>query len=141
MIRPRIVLDTNVLLSAIGWEGIPGKLFDFCVKGGAILITSTVLIDEFKKVVFRKKFNFIDTERKEDFFSLFTETAEITLPQTTLNLIPDDTSDNRVLECAVSGRADYIISGDKHLLSLNPFNGISILTPSHYYQSNVKSPS
>jgi putative PIN family toxin of toxin-antitoxin system len=128
----RVVLDNNVLVSAIGWEGLPGKIFESCVKGDLALILSINLLDELKNVIYRGKLAFIPDDKKEMFLSLLTEISEITMPRAKLNVILDDASDNRILECAVAGKAGYIISGDKHLLSLKTFSGIKIVTPANF---------
>lgn len=132
MNKCKIVLDTNVLVSALGWEGIPGSIFEACVKGSFTLLLSPAIFDELKTILARHKFDFIPDEEKAIFLSLLTEIAEVTSPQARLDVIPSDPTDNRILECALSANADYIVSGDKHLLSLKNFNGIKIVSPSSF---------
>jgi predicted nucleic acid-binding protein len=55
--------------------------------------------------------------------------GEIVTPRFTLDVIREDPADNRILECAVAGKADLIVSGDRHLLKLKSYEGISIVRP------------
>ena len=61
--------------------------------------------------------------------------AEIANPDFRLAAVPGDEDDNRVLECAVAGKADFIVSGDKHLLRLGSYEGIAILTVRQFLQT------
>ena len=124
----KVVLDTNVLVAALGWKGPPHKIFLHCIDGLLNLHTSPALISELEKVLSYNKFDFSNDEIKE-FVSLVIETAHIVAPAITLSVVTVDPSDNRVLECALAASADYIISGDKHLLSLHEFETIKIVAP------------
>lgn len=135
MKKIRVVLDTNILISAIGWEGKPGKILEMSVRGEIALILSPALLNEFKDIIARPKFDFIPNIKKEEFIPLLTKLSEITIPETKLNIIPVDPKDNRVLECALAGKADYIISGDKHLLDLKTLGRIKIVSPTEFLAS------
>jgi len=125
------VLDTNVLVAAFGWKGPPHKILLRCIDGLLNLHISPALIFELEKVLSYKKFNFSKDEIKE-FVALVIETAHIVAPTIMLSVLTTDESDNRVLECAQAASADYIISGDKHLLSLHEFEAIKILSPDSF---------
>ena len=127
----KVVLDTNVLVAALGWKGPPHKIFLHCIDGLLNLHTSPALISELEKVLSYNKFDFSNDEIKE-FVSLVIETAHIVAPAITLSVVTVDPSDNRVLECARAASAGYIISGDKHLLNLHEFEEIKILTPDSF---------
>ncbi|MCX5899890.1 MAG: putative toxin-antitoxin system toxin component, PIN family [Proteobacteria bacterium] len=127
----KIVLDTNVLVAAFGWKGPPHKIFLHCIDGLLNLHTSPALISELEKVLSYKKFQFSKDEIKE-FVSLVIETAHIVAPAIALSVLTADQADNRVLECALASAADYIISGDKHLLNLHEFEAIKIVTPDSF---------
>jgi putative PIN family toxin of toxin-antitoxin system len=60
--------------------------------------------------------------------------SKVVLPKVRLAVIADD-PDNRILECSLEGQADYIISGDKHLLNLKNYQGITIVTPGDFWES------
>lgn len=61
--------------------------------------------------------------------SIIIEISMIIDPKLTINLVTDDPSDNRILECVLAAECDYIITGDKHLLKIKHFYGVSIVTP------------
>ena len=130
----KIVLDTNVIISAFGWQGAPHEIFKKCIFGRLNLILSPHLLSEIKRALAYPKFNF-DQDEIDEFFSIVIETAEIVEPEITINLISQDPDDNRVLECAVTADSEFIISGDKHLLNLKEFGDIRILSPDEFLRS------
>ncbi len=127
----KIVLDTNVMISAFGWQGAPHEIFKRCIIGHLNLFLSPPLLSEIKSVLAYPKFNF-NPDETDEFFSIVIETAEIVEPEVTINLIPQDPSDNRVLECAVAADCEAIITGDKHLLKIKAFGDIKILSPDNF---------
>lgn len=132
----RIVIDTNTLISALGWRlGKPRKVFDKCVAGELKLIQSKSLIQEFEDVINRPKFAFIPEDLKIEFIEILLEVSEVIEPSFIINVIKGDESDNRVLECAVCGDAKYIVSGDEHLLNLKEYANIIILNASEFLLS------
>jgi putative PIN family toxin of toxin-antitoxin system len=83
-------------------------------------------LDEFQEVIRREKFG-LSSDLVVEIVALVTEIAEIIVPRSNLDIISDDPSDNKFIECAIDGRADYIISGDKHLLDHDTYRGVQIL--------------
>ena len=77
-------------------------------------------------------------EQIELFLIKLTKAAVITHGALRLDVIKDDASDNKYLECAVEGGAHYIISGDKHLTDLKSFRGIKIMKPAHFLKNIAK---
>lgn len=128
----RIVLDTNILISAIGWSGKSRRILVHCIAGRIKLITSLPLLDEILAVLNRPKFSFISASKKQEFFKYLLTIAEVVEPRQKVDIIQADPEDNRVLECALEGKADYIISEDKHLLSLKEYKGIRIATGAQF---------
>lgn len=124
----KIVLDTNIIISAFGWKGSPHKIFHLCNTGDFQLYLSPPLLSEISKVLTYKKFHFTHAEI-DVFMSIILETASLVDPQFTVNYILDDPSDNRVLECALAAKCDYIITGDKHLLRIKNLDNIKIVSP------------
>ena len=126
----RAVPDTNVLVSAIVFGGPPGKIVELAAEGYLQLIISPSLIDELQEVL-RRKFGFSDaaTYQAEVLLRRISIVAE---PQREIAIIREDPEDNRVLEAAVAGNADMIVSGDRHLLSLKVFEGVSIVSPREF---------
>ena len=125
----RVVFDTNVLVSALLFEdSTPAQAFFFAARKGEILI-STDLVNEIHRVIYRPKFNrYISDSQREDFMLSLVETGDL-VNVTEAIAICRDPKDNMILELAVSGKADVIVTGDDDLLALNPFRNISILNP------------
>jgi uncharacterized protein len=129
----KIVLDTNTHVSALGWkEGNPRKVLELCIRGKCKLIESMPLLKEFVSVIGRSKFKFITEEEKNQFLVFLLQISKLVEPKVKLDAIREDPTDNIVLECALEGKADYVISGDYHLLKLKNFRRIQILTPKQF---------
>lgn len=125
----RVVLDTNVLISGLCFGGRPAKVLEYALTGKIKLFTSAILISEFKAVM-DAKFpgrQIAVVETLNELSQLWEVIPDTALPH--LRHVADDPTDDRVLECAVAAQADFIVSGDKHLLSLESFGKIPILAP------------
>ncbi len=128
---PRVVLDTNVLISGVLFGGKPRRIIESVVKGKINAYLSPVILDEFKDVIARPKFGLGD----ETSFEITREIEDIFLfvfPKIVIERIKDDPDDNAILECALAADAEYIVTGDPHLLSLDSFKGMQILTPATF---------
>jgi putative PIN family toxin of toxin-antitoxin system len=126
----RIVLDTNIYISAIRFGGNPEQILDSGRKRETEILVSEEILGETAKVL-RKKFEFNDLQIDETLREI-RHIAYLTTPKNTIKIIKEDEPDNRVLECAFEGNADYIVSGDRHLLSLKEYQGIKILRPKDF---------
>lgn len=127
----RFVLDTNVLVSAILWRGIPGRLMELAGEKEIDLYTSRALLAELREVLHRRKFTkpihatgFTAAEIVKHYQRL---AHRITVHQLTQQ-ISRDADDDQVLACALAAKADFIVSGDKDLLTLKVFREIPIVT-------------
>ena len=128
----RFVFDTNAIVSAVLLkQSVARQAFDKALAKGRLLI-SLATVDELNEVLRRDKFNkYIREEERLEFLAALIREAiliEITVTITDCR----DPKDNKFLELAVSGDAECIISGDNHLLSLQPFRGITILSPGDF---------
>lgn len=121
----RAVADTNVLISAFLFGGVPRAFLDLGVAKAFTLMTSDVLLIELDEKL-RGKFQ-LPIDQAQAFLSRLIESAVVVCPGFELQAVPEDEDDNRVLECAVAGEADFIVSGDKHLLRLGSYQSIPIL--------------
>ena len=132
----RVVLDTNVWLSALVYSPASGtlrKILDHFEDGGFHLVTSPELVDEFIEVFDR---HLISDAIKHKWVNLLKRShvdsppyVHHVEPKNEITTITVDPDDNRVLECAAEGRANFIVTGDKHLLKLERFQDIAILSP------------
>ncbi|MCM0606841.1 MAG: putative toxin-antitoxin system toxin component, PIN family [Xanthomonadaceae bacterium] len=124
----RAVIDTNIVVSGLLFGGVPLKLLKAAIGGHFIYVTSPVLIEEAERVLSSNKFGLLKQEIKSLTAPLF-EVAEIVIPTETLHVIDRCPADNRVLECAVEGDCQMIVSGDRRdLLSLKQYEDVRIVT-------------
>ena len=125
----KIVVDTNVLVSATWWLGNPRELIRKASEGHVRLIVSDEMFAEYFDVVYRKKFFYIDRKSLKEFIPILTKCIEVRNGGPDPKVIADDPSDDKVLACAKAARADLIVSGDAHLLALGRWAGIRIVSP------------
>ncbi|MFN6486671.1 MULTISPECIES: putative toxin-antitoxin system toxin component, PIN family [unclassified Nostoc] len=125
--RPIVVFDTNVLLSAIGWKGSPYHCIDLARQGRVKGLICPEILDELTEKL-EQKLKFTPIQVIETIADLLTFLRLITIANT-LNFLTTDPNDNMVLECAVVGNATHIVTGDKrHLLPLGSYQGIAIVS-------------
>lgn len=130
----KIVLDTNVFISALGWKGASHKIFNKCVSGNLNLFLSTGIFDEIKRVLKYPKFKFSKSEINE-FLDLILEVGSLVETEIEINIIEADPSDNKFLECAITADADYLVSRDPHVLKIKEFRGIKIMSPENFMEN------
>lgn len=124
----RLVVDTNVLVSATWWLGNARELLIKASKGELTIIISKDILDEYRDVIWRKKFSFIQEKWKKRFVSLMLEYVQVVSGRSIVTAVKDDPEDNMVLSCAKAVKADLIVTGDSHLLELGRWSGIRIVT-------------
>ena len=129
-----VVLDTNILISAtISKHSVPARIFNI-VEQNHTLLKSDASSTELVEVILRDKFDtFVDLATRRKFLARFLNKAT---PVETNEKITAcrDPKDNMILELAVAGKADFIITGDKDLLVLNPFRNIKIVKPAEFLE-------
>lgn len=122
----RVVLDTNIYIAAFGHpKGNNAKVFAAANAARYQLLTSPLIIRELARVL-RSVLEWQD-ERVHKAIRVVAQVAEIVVPRTELNIITADSDDNRILECAVDGQADLIVSNDHHLLDLKSYQNIPVI--------------
>ncbi|KAF0206994.1 MAG: putative toxin-antitoxin system toxin component, PIN family [Actinomycetota bacterium] len=121
--RRRVVLDTNVYISAYGLGGKPAALMRAAILSEYTLITSPAILTEVADKLY-EVLGF-DDEHVRDVIRQIARVAEVVRPTDRVHILADD-ADNRVLECAVAGEADLIVSGDKHLLDLGAYESVRV---------------
>lgn len=127
----RLVLDTNVLISAVVFGGAPRDVLETVLTGAHRLVLSPAILRELRDVLTGSKFRYPDAVADEIGAAL-REIADLVEPRTRLSVIAADPEDNRVLECAVEGRADVIVSGDRHLLALVRYGEMPVCRPQEF---------
>ncbi len=120
----RLVLDTNVLVSAVFWNGPEWRLLQACLKGSHKLILSPFILEELRCVL-TEKFDVPDGDAGE-YVMLLVRSAILVETSGEITIVEADPSDNRIIEAAVAGGADRVVTGDRHLLDLMDHDGIAI---------------
>jgi len=132
-VTSRVVLDSNVVVSGLGWSGSPARILDAALDGRLVLVTSLPLLAELRRVLeYPKLAGVIDGAQQ--LVDVVEASSVVVTPVRVLDVVSDE-SDNRVLEAAVEGAADYIVSGDDHLLMLRTFQRIPVLAPGDFVAS------
>jgi len=122
------VYDTNVLISGIFWRGLPRQAIHLARQGEVRVVTCQALLDELRGVLVRanKPFRLSEDEAARvisdvlTYVHLVTPTRQITVCR--------DPDDNLVLACALAGQAEYVVTGDPDLLTLEELEGMKIIT-------------
>jgi putative PIN family toxin of toxin-antitoxin system len=131
----RVVLDANVLISAvISPKGSAASVLLLWEQEQFELIISLPIIEEVYRVLnypkIKDKYHLTDASINT--IIAYLATAITVQPKETLSVIEKDPSDDKYLECALAGEAQYIVSGDTHLLNLGAFRSIVILSPAAF---------
>lgn len=127
----RVVLDTNVLISAVVYGGNPRRVLQAAISGAVELSVSEAVIKEFQEVLQRPQFGLSDQFIHNTIAEL-TSISEWVVPTKHHQLVEDDPSDNMLLDCAVAAEADYLVTGDDHLLRLQKCGGVKIVNPQQF---------
>lgn len=129
----RITVDTNILISALGWNGPEAAIIEMALEAKLELCLSAQILSEFYRVTQYPKFKFAN-EEVDGFIGRLLPVIAFVTPTQKIDVIVSDPDDNKIIECAVAGKSSYIISGDKHLLELGEYKGIAIIKASDFLQ-------
>jgi putative PIN family toxin of toxin-antitoxin system len=125
----RVVADSNVYISAAAFGGVP-LLVLHCAERGEIELYASAAIQEEVHRVLREKMHWLPARIAEAFAPIW-ELAHFVKPKREVHVSRDE-ADNRILECAVAGDAEMIVTGDRDLLDLSEYEGIRIVTPRQF---------
>ena len=128
--KVKVVIDTNVFISALLFGGTPGKLIVLWKNGRIQPYVSKQIIDEYLRVLAYPKFRLSEAEINYILYKEILPYFEVVQVKVGKIIIQEDPADDMFIRCALSCKADIIISGDSHLLSLKLYQKIRILTPS-----------
>lgn len=130
----RVVLDTNIIVSALYRGGKPGTILTLTHRGEIQLVISPVLLDELKRTLQKERFH-LTPALIQGYLRYVTRSAILISPRFTLAEFRDSHEpDNRVLECAVAGGVQFIITGDDDILRLGTYQEITILKPARFLE-------
>lgn len=132
----KIVIDTNVFLSALFWNGKPKKVIELALEKKIMGVTSTEILSELEEKLL-KKFKYPENQTNS-YLKLIIENFEIVKPKVKVDVVKDDPDDNKIIETALESKAKYIVTGDKHLLNIDSYKKIIILTPNQLIKTTTK---
>lgn len=122
----RIVLDTNILVSGLLYPGKPRKLIELAIDGSVEIVSSIEMIDELKKVLSREKFG-LGRDEQTAMVDFIIRLSHITILKSRFKVVKNDPDDDIVVNTAYDGKATYVVSGDKAVLTVKQFNEIRIV--------------
>ena len=129
--KPKVVIDTNVFVSGLTFKGKPREVLDLIWRGDIEACISSFIFKELEETL-KKDFSWDRDQIKHTIEKIKAKTILIQ-PKNKVSVIKGNDDDNRILECAIEGKARYLISGDrKHLLPLKEYEGIKILSPAEF---------
>jgi putative PIN family toxin of toxin-antitoxin system len=129
--KPRVVIDTNVIVSGLTFKGQPREVLDLAWKGEIEVYISPFILKELTGTL-KKDFGWSNEQIKDTIQRIKAKTISIR-PKIKVSVVKEKDDDNRILECAIEGDVRYFISGDKkHLLPLKEYQGIKILSPAQF---------
>ena len=136
-----MVLDTNVWVSAIIWGGSPASIVKAAEEERILITVSEEIIGEISRTLAHHRLREIYEEAgvsRGELVEAVLRIAKVVEVETRLNVIREDPSDNKFLECAVDGDADYVVSGDEHLLRIGRYQKIRILSVRQFLKLTEK---
>jgi len=130
-IKPKVVIDTNVFVSGLTFKGKPREVLDLVWRGDIEACISSFILKELEETL-KKDFGWNRDQIKHTIEKIKDKTT-LVHPRNKVSVIKEKDVDNRILECAVEGRVQYLISGDrKHLLPLKEYQRTKILSPAEF---------
>jgi uncharacterized protein len=127
----KLVLDTNVWVSAMIWGGSPARIIEAAEKRIVCLITSDEILDEISRTLMRPKLKRscdlkgISQQQVTEAVLRLSMLVEV---KSKIHVVREDPADDKVIECAVDSKADYIVSGDNHLLKIGSYKKTRIVS-------------
>ena len=127
----RAVLDTNVVMSAIFFGGVPLKIIRAAISKKVELIVSETVLAEYREVAERLHTKFPTVSYKRP-LAILESKLTLVRPKPLSKSVCRDPDDDAIISCALGGRAKVICSGDDDLLTLNGYNGLEIISPAAF---------
>lgn len=127
----KVIIDTNIFVSSF-FGGKPKKIIDLWKNGKLILCLSKDILDEYIEVLLRLGLR--DEKELEELLSLFSSGYNILFTKKTpeIRIVEKDPADDKFIACAIALKAEFVITGDKSLLSIKEYKGIKIMTPDEF---------
>lgn len=126
------VIDTNVLVSALVYGGLPLQILTLAASGRVRLCTSPVLLDELRRVL-REKIQLGEADIAV-VLARITDVAHIVHPTELLKVVDADPDDDRLFECAVAAGASFLVTGDGKVLKVGRYRQVAVVTPRQFLE-------
>ena len=136
-IGPCVVIDTNIILSALAYypgESSPVKVFRKWIDREIEVITSPQILKEYERKLKEKENAIVRKEIAFDWLNFIKECSKQVIPHDKFDVVRHHPEDNKFFECAIHGKAEYIITGDTHILNVKEYKGVKSVTPSEFLQ-------
>ena len=129
--RARVVLDTNVYISAMVFGGTPRRIVDLARAGQVeTYISAPILLEVAEKL--QNKFGW-QVGRVEKAVKAIARLAKVVKPEVNYKVVKADADDNKIIECAAAVKADWVVTGDKHLLDLKKWGKVKMVKPKDFW--------
>jgi len=132
---PKVVLDANVWVSALLWGGKPAEIVRAAEEGKVCIVTSEEIIGEISQVLNYPKLRKVYQAaglRHEDLIEAVLKVVKFVEVTEKVNVVVEHPVDDKFIECALAAGADYIVSGDKHMLKLGGYKKTQVLSVSEF---------
>lgn len=126
MTKAKVVPDTNIIISAIFWRGKPYEFMRNAIEGRCQLLLSEPILSEVSDKL-RIRFG-VPEDKIDEYKRILLANSKLVSPSIKIRAVKSDPSDDKILECAVEGSADYIVTGDMHLLKIKEHSGVRIVS-------------
>ena len=126
--REKVVIDTNIIVSGFGWDGKPEVILKLIESRMILSYITHEIFQEISKVIKYPKLKF-SKQIQSGIIEFLINNSISVVPKSTFKIIINDPDDDKFIDCAVEAHADYIITGNKHLLDLKNFGKIEIIKP------------
>ena len=126
----RVVADTNVYISAYAFGGPPSEVLELAQTGAFEIYIAPTILWEIRRT-FTRKFHWLEN-RLDTLIENVLQYTELVNPVENLTVVREDPADDRILECALSAGASFVVTGDRHLLKLKMFSAVTILRPREF---------
>ncbi len=128
----KVVIDTNIFISAFGWGGKPFKIIELLESSGIVNCISEDITLEVSRALAYPKLDF-QQKLQSDILEFIIAHSRFFVSKKTLNVAPDP-NDNILIECALSAKARFIITGDKKLLAMKKYRDIKFVSPENFLE-------
>lgn len=134
----KITPDTNILVSGTFWSGDSFRILNLIDKNFLLCVLSKDIIKEYEKII--RSDDIIEKIDKKGLIiskiiKRVRKKSEIINPRIKLRVVKEDPDDDKILECALEGKVDFILTNDKHLLKIKEFKGIRIINPKEFLEN------